>query len=655
MLRKSLPLRIAAIMSSMVLVILVINAVISTRIAKSQFEDLADEKYKNMANYYGEVMDKWFQKNSSFLTTAAAAIEKYEGNVEDMGPLLKNFVDSNDSISEMYYGTFDNHYAFAVWTPPEDYDITSRQWYIDTVNAGGMYFVEPYVDMITNALCLSICLPMPEGVLGVDLNLDQLTSYIPDLDNGEYIFLVTDTGVIVTHPNGGFSINGDQSVKLNDALSGAYAKAITDDSAFKDYNGKKSYITSYTADNGWLVCLVTPKSVYDTATRTLIMTFTVMTVILCVFAIVIASVMGFSIAKPIVQAAREVQHIIDGISQSQGDLSARLSDKSSDEVGTMTKGVNALIEQIEQIIGSVRVSSNTVGKESGGLVSTTGQLTSAVDGISTAVDEIASGATNQANDIQEATVNVERIGTALEEVADIANELTRVATDMQAASQQSEQKMTELNRSSQAVTDGIVQVSDQIGNTNRAVDIINEKVSAINDIASQTNLLALNASIEAARAGDAGRGFAVVAEEIGKLAVDSAGSANAIKDEMASLLLSAQSAVTRSDEIRKLTEAQQSAVSDATDSIKALLQNIATTMENIGIIHEKIEACTDARRVVADAMSSLSAVSEENAASTEETSATTQELNATIATLAQSAQELQGVTEQLNRQLGIFK
>ncbi|MBR3735921.1 MAG: methyl-accepting chemotaxis protein, partial [Lachnospiraceae bacterium] len=159
----------------------------------------------------------------------------------------------------------------------------------------------------------------------------------------------------------------------------------------------------------------------------------------------------------------------------------------------------------------------------------------------------------------------------------------------------------------------------------------------------------------AARAGEAGRGFAVVAEEIGKLADDSARSADEIRKLMEKLLTQSQSAVKTATEVQTANSNQQDVIKNTVERISAMLDAINTTVDGIRNIHLSAGRSEKAGNVVADAMNSLSAISEENAASTEQTSASMQELSATVTVLAKSAEELQNIAEQLNEDISFFK
>ena len=191
--------------------------------------------------------------------------------------------------------------------------------------------------------------------------------------------------------------------------------------------------------------------------------------------------------------------------------------------------------------------------------------------------------------------------------------------------------------------------------TNAAVQGVNEKVDGITSIASQTNLLALNASIEAARAGEAGRGFAVVAEEIGKLATESAQTAEEIRGEMSKLLLQSKNAIAKTEEVTVITGNVNNVLVNTVGRINELIDGVGTTVDGVTTISGLSQESAASKTIIVDAMDSLSAISEENAASTEETSASMQELNATVNVLSQSASDLNDLAKKLESDLEFFK
>jgi methyl-accepting chemotaxis protein len=226
---------------------------------------------------------------------------------------------------------------------------------------------------------------------------------------------------------------------------------------------------------------------------------------------------------------------------------------------------------------------------------------------------------------------------------------------MQDVSHTSAENLSELQESSQNMNNHIEAISEKIGATSKAVATINEKVEGIASIAAQTNLLSLNASIEAARAGESGRGFAVVAEEIGQLADDSRKMADEIREEMDILLSESHAAVQMAAEVQKGNDEQREVLGTTVESVRAMIDDISSTVNSAKNIESNAGTCVNANNVVSDAMNSLSAISEENAASSEETGASMEELSATVATLASSADSLKNVALKLNEEMAFFK
>ncbi|MBR6003167.1 MAG: methyl-accepting chemotaxis protein [Lachnospiraceae bacterium] len=543
--------------------------------------------------------------------------------------------------------------VFGYYEAPADFIATGRPWFTGAKATSGVYYTEPYVDQISGALCISLSVATKGGVVGIDLDLSALTNDMPKPDSG-YAVLITSGGSIVVHPDEKYALSGDVATNVNDVVGGAYAKTSSD--AFKDYNGKLSYVTAATVkSNDWVIGVVTPKSVYDKPINDMISLFTVLLIIFCVFAAVVVAVISIKLTKPLLLMAKKVDKIVSGIQNGECDLTERVDFSSPDEIGRIAGGINKLMDELEELIPESKGAASNVSGHSEELVSISEQLSNAITGISTAVEDIANGATQQATDVQSASDNVDQIGVAIDGVAEKTSALNDLAKEMKTASMDTERQVRALQDSTLTMVEGIEKISDQIKDTSRAVDSINEKVSTISEIASQTNLLSLNASIEAARAGEMGKGFAVVAEEIGKLAINSAEAAERIREEMEGLLTSSQATVEESGKVHELTVSQQNDLNETTDKIHDLLDQINTTIDHIDSIEHDVEQCVDAKKTIVDTMESLAAISQENAASTQQTSAATTEITGTIDNLSTSAQDLHAVANELSQSLSIFK
>lgn len=358
----------------------------------------------------------------------------------------------------------------------------------------------------------------------------------------------------------------------------------------------------------------------------------------------------------ITSVQRSIRRFKDTLTHiSEGEIMVKAQTGSGDEFDTFGRSLNRMTDKLSVVISNVKNCGAELNKSGADLreMSLTSEQTS--EHIDTAISEIAQGATEQARAVETSTKEIGSLGSLMDSMnADIA-ELDETSVNMKQASDEAVMILDGLSRSNGSMTEGIHRIAQQIARTNDSVKEIESAASLIASIADQTNLLSLNASIEAARAGDAGKGFAVVASEIQQLADQSNKSAESIFCIITNLVNEFQETLDIMVDVEKTTNEQNMKFADTQRQFEIVNAGIAQSRDKTTVIRRAIGECSGLRSTISEVMMNLSAISEENAASTTETATAMQKLNTMILELLEESQKLMTISTQLEQDMTFFK
>lgn len=379
---------------------------------------------------------------------------------------------------------------------------------------------------------------------------------------------------------------------------------------------------------------------------------TIFSLILSAVCVVVIFLISMGMSKTMVRTKNFLQVV------STGDLRQSASPrflKRDDELGDMYAISYTLQEELKGIVTNIKHSADDLSVSSEQLMELSQDTVNSVSGLYDSVEFISRGAADQADQTSVAAIQVSNIGDQIDNISEDVASLSSSANKMAEAEQASTTIINELNTSNEEVIDSIEKIAKQIEITNTSVQEIRTAIAMIQSISDETDLLSINASIEAAHAGDAGRGFAVVAEQISKLAAQSGNNATEIEKVINTLLEQSGLMVSYMNDVKIKISEQREKLNLTIDKFSAVADGVDSSLVNIGNITNGMNELRKSRDVILDIISDLSAVSQQYAASTNGTIEAAQSMNDAMKSLDAASEKLKAMSDDLTRDLEIFK
>ncbi|AXQ49541.1 MAG TPA: chemotaxis protein [Pseudomonas sp.] len=541
---------------------------------------------QDLENYLAEMGESTSTNIRNLFDGRIKLVENLAQNIAQQPANAETLMGQNALISSfltVYLGKVDGGFSVRPDSKmPDGYDPRTRPWYKDGMNAQGTILTEPYIDMATNKMVIGIISKVSAnvGVVGGDLALDGLVQIINSLNFGGmgYAFLVNDQGKILVHPDKDLVMKSLSDLFPQDTpkLSGALTEVSADGQArlltFTPIKGLPSA--------NWYIGL----SVDRDKAFAMLSTFRTSAVIATLVAVVIIIGLLGLLIRVLMQPLLTMTRAMEDIAEGEGDLTKRLSIHSDDEFGILGKAFNRFVERIH---GSIREVS-----------SATEQVNEVALRVISASNSSMANSDEQSNRTNSVAAAINELGAAAQEIAGNAAQASQHASSARLLAEEGQQVVERNIAAMNRLSDLIVTSSAHIETLNSKTVNIGQILEVITSISQQTNLLALNAAIEAARAGEAGRGFAVVADEVRNLAHRTQESAQQVQTMIEELQVGARESVDTMSQSQRHSQDSMQIANQAGER----LDSVTVRIGEIDGMNQSVATATEEQTAVVDSI-----------------------------------------------------
>ncbi|GAB3526663.1 methyl-accepting chemotaxis protein [Photobacterium alginatilyticum] len=627
-----LTLKLKLVLSSVLLIILTLLILggVSYQALEEQAWTAIESESQNTAKAYSQGIGDWFHDRQNAVTATVDAIER-DSQLDIVGHLKQTLTSGGFGLS--YYGTTEGvMHRHDPSLNKAGYDPRARGWYKEASAAGKQITTKPYISHTMQTLVVTLAEPVYGqgkmlGVVGSNLALGQLMKDVLDIavpGKGFAMLLDTKNNLVVAHPN------QDMELKPITELGQGFseqnlAQAMASQSLFFTTMDarEKAVAVSAIPNTTWAIALVMDKATLVSPLNSMLFKLAVCGVLIMLF----VSLFTTWLVSHLFKGLNNVSAALSDIANGEGDLTVRINVQSDDEVGKLAENFNQFVGRLHTMAVNLR--------------DITLQLNHSAADSADAAAQRSQNIRHQQDEITMVATAVTEMASATQEIAGNAENTAKTAEQAVALT---EEGHTQVGQSQSSIGNLAKEVNSAVGiieDLNGHALKISSILATIRDIAEQTNLLALNAAIEAARAGEQGRGFAVVADEVRVLSQRTHTSTEEIQTMIETLQSTTKQAVTVMSDSHQLAETSVKDVDDAGISIN----NIAN----------EINVISDMATQIASAAEEQSSVTAEISRNTEGVQEVANQMAGEAQEAAHQAEGLKALANQLEQEVKRYK